>query len=389
MKKVVILLLALCMLFSLLTACGSSSAPAPAGNTEPPKTETTEPAKPETPEPAKPEEKPETRTFTHVNGTEITVPYDVQRIGCLFGPSYEKVVMLGAEDKIVFDGDFHINGWPWSNVIYKHLNDVPGIPNAHSEPNIEDLVGYEPDVVFNFPNPETTAAMEAAGMAVVPSAGTPDYDSIVYEVKAYADAIGGDAPAVAEKYSKYFYDTVDRISAVIGTMDASEFPRVYMANQDILKTSGKSSSMIALIQACGGDPVSKDMEGNSGYVTAEQFVEWDPEYLFVDHAGSSGATAEEVIDEMLSEDVYANVSAVKNDRVYVVPTGVFFWDAGVQKPLLMLYLASTLHPESFEDVDMNAELKSFYSEFFSYDLTDEQAELILRHLNPGDTLPQG
>lgn len=360
MKKALPLLLALCVLLSLLAGCGKT-----------------------------PEKQPETRTFTHVNGTEITVPYNVQRIGCLFGPSYEKVVMLGAEDKIVFDGDFHINGWPWSNVIYKRLNDIPGIVNAHSEPNIEDLVGYEPDVVFNFPNPDTTAAMEAAGMAVVPAAGTPNYDSIVYEVKAYAEAIGGDAPAIAEKYAAYFYATVDRISSVIETMDESEFPRVYMANQDILKTSGKNSSMIALIQTCGGDPVSKDMDGSSGYVTAEQLVEWDPEYLFVDHAGSSGnATAEEVIAETLSEAVYANVSAVKNDNVYVVPTGVFFWDAGVQKPLLMLYLASTLHPESFGDVDMNAELKSFYSEFFDYDLSDEEAELILRHLDPGDTLSQ-
>ena len=86
--------------------------------------------------------------------------------------------MLGAEDKIVFDGDFHIDGWPWSNVIYKYLNDVPGITNAHSAPNIEDLVKYEPDLVFNFPNPETTKAMEEAGIYVVPMASTDKYDSI-------------------------------------------------------------------------------------------------------------------------------------------------------------------------------------------------------------------
>lgn len=48
----------------------------------------------------------------------------------------------------------------------------------------------------------------------------------------------------------------------------------------------------------------------------------------------------------------------------------------------MLYLASTLYPDRFPDVDMTAELKKFYSEFFYYDLSDEQARRILAHLDP-------
>ena len=53
-------------------------------------------------------ENPNHKTIVNVDGTEITVPVEVRKIGCLFGPSYEKVVLLDAEDKIVFDGDFHI-----------------------------------------------------------------------------------------------------------------------------------------------------------------------------------------------------------------------------------------------------------------------------------------
>lgn len=118
-------------------------------------------------------------------------------------------------------------------------------------------------------------------------------------------------------------------------------------------------------------------------VTAEQLVAWDPDYIFVDHAGSSGnKTAEQVIDEMVAQDVYSEMKAVKNDHVEVVPTGVFFWDSGVQKPLLMLYLASTLYPEAFSDVDMKAETKAFYSEFFDYDLSDDEVTRILAHLDP-------
>ena len=148
MKKILCTLMSIMMILAVATGCGQTGGDASSAQTG----------------------ETGTKVITNCDGTEVTVPEKVDKIGCLFGPSYEKVVLLGAEDKIVFDGDYHINSWPWSNVIYKHLNDVPGITNAHSAPNIEDLMGYEPDLVFNFPNPETTKAMEEAGMYVVPMA---------------------------------------------------------------------------------------------------------------------------------------------------------------------------------------------------------------------------
>ena len=319
------------------------------------------------------------KTITNVDGTELQVPETVERIGCLFGPSYEKVVVLGAEDKIVFDGDFHIYSWPWSNVIYKHVNEVPGIPNAHSEPNIEDLMTYEPDVVFNFPNPTTTATMEAAGMSVVPSASTGSYDDVVKMLAVYAEAIGGDAPAIAQTYADYFYEMTDMIAQRVADVPEEERPTVYFANQEILNCSNKTD----LIERCGGVAVSAELTGNSVMVEKEQLIAWNPDYIFVDHAGSSGnATAEEVVNEMLSDADYQALTAVTEDHIVIVPTGVFFWDSGVQQPLMMLLLAQTMYPDLFSDIDMKETLIDFYSQFFYYDLTDEQADMILAHLDP-------
>ncbi|MDD3349559.1 MAG: ABC transporter substrate-binding protein [Eubacteriales bacterium] len=329
-------------------------------------------------------EKNEVKTVINLDGTELTVPTNVEKIGAIFGPAYEKIVLLGAEDKIVFDGDFHINGWPWSNVIYKNLNDVPGILNAHSELNVEDLLQYEADVVFNFSNPETTAALEEAGISVVPMASTNKLSDIKDTVALYAEVIGGDAIEISDRYSEYFDGVVEKISAVTETIPEADRPKVYIANQNILWTSGKNSDLNELIKLAGGNPVAKDLEGGGKTeITKEQFIEWNPDYVFVDHAGSSGnATAEEVIDEMLADAEFSGVNAVSNDQVIVVPTGVFFWDSGVQKPLFALMIAKTLYPEQFADVDIKAELISFYSEFFHYDLTDDEADRILAHLDP-------
>ncbi len=85
---------------------------------------------------------------------------------------------------------------------------------------------------------------------------------------------------------------------------------------------------------------------------------------------------------MLSEPDYQELAAVKNGNIIIVPTGVFFWDAGVQKPFLMLLIAQSLYTEKFAEFDMKSEIMDFYSEFFYYDLTNEQADMILAHLDP-------
>jgi len=372
------LILAISMMMSLaLAACGTSNNQEnSAGNVSQEPTEVVSVS-------LSPEESASSaeayRTVTNIDGTEITVPLNVERIGCLFGPSYEKVVVLGAEDKVVFDGDFHIYSWPWSNMIYQYVNDVPGIENAHSEPNIEDLVTYSPDVVFNFPNPTTTETMEAAGMCVVPSASTGAYDDIVKMLAVYAEVIGGGAIANSDRYAEYFYDMTDMIAERVADVPEDERPTVYFANQEILKCSNKTD----LIERCGGIAVASDITGNSVEIDKEQLIEWNPDYIFVDHAGSSGnATAEEVIAEMLADPVYNSISAVANDSIIIVPTGVFFWDSGVQQPLLMLLLAQTMYPDLFSDMNMKDTLIGFYSEFYYYDLTGEQADLILAHMDP-------
>lgn len=386
MKKLFYLSLALVMILNL-SACSQSGTNTTSNNTvstdtassNTASTDTAADSSANTADTESATDEPAYKTIANVDGTEITVPTKVEKIGCLFGPSYEKVVVLGAEDKIVFDGDYHIYSWPWSNIIYKHVNDVPGIINAHSEPNIEDLVGYSPDIVFNFPNPTTTEAMKAAGMCVVPSASTGSYDDMVKTLSVYADAIGGDAPDIAKKYSDYFYNITGMIADRVSKVAEADRPTVYFANQEILKCSNKTD----LIQRCGGVAVAAELTGGSAIIEKEQLLQWDPDYIFVDHAGSSGnATAEEVIAQMLADADYSKVAAVKNDNVIIVPTGVFFWDSGVQQPLMMLLLAKTMYPDLFSDVNMKDTLIDFYSQFFYYDLTSEQADMILAHLNP-------
>lgn len=329
----------------------------------------------------------DTRTVTNLDGSEIVVPTEVNRVAALFGPSYEKVVLLGAEDKIVANGDFHIDGWPWSNVIYERLDEVPGVPNAHESLNIEEILKLKPDVVFYWDNPAEVQRLQEANIAVVPavsSAQGQKFEDCKNMLMVYAQVLGKEEEKIAQEYCQYFDEKVDMITSVTKDIPEDQKPSVYFAVQKLLWSAGKESDIPEVIDLAGGKCVHANMPGGSkSEVNMEQMLKWDPEYIFVDHAGSSGnASAEEVVSEMSEDARYKQLSAVQNEQVKVCPTGVFFWDAGQQKVLLLMWMAKTLHPDLFEDLDMQAELKYFYKKFYRYDLTDEEVEKILLHMPP-------
>lgn len=323
------------------------------------------------------------RTVTNLDGSTITVPAEVTSVAAIFGPSYEKLVAIGAEDRITCDGDFHISGWPWSNVIYRRINDVPGIPNAHSDLNVEDLVAQGVQVVFCFPNPEQAESINNAGMAAVPMTSTGAFRDVADTLTLYADVMGDEkAAAQAKAYSEYFDEKVAMVKE--RTKGVAERPSVYLAYTDMLHGYGDKSDMVEVIELAGGELASKTLSGSSNIeVTSEQLLEWNPDYIFLDHAGSSGnATAEDAINEALSTGDFNSITAVKENQVVATPTGVFFWDSGVQKILYLIYIAKTIHPDLFEDVDMKELLIDFYQQFFDYKLTDDEANRILNHQDP-------
>lgn len=320
---------------------------------------------------------------TNLDGTKITIPADMTKVAAVFGPSYEKIVAIGCEDKIVCDGDFHMTGWPWSNMIYKDLNNVPGIENAHSNLNVEDLIGYGTQVVFCFPTAGQADSINNAGMTAVPMASTGKFHDTVDTLTLYADVFGtDDAKQRAQDYSNYYDEMVQMVKS--RTASATTTPGVYLAYTDMLHGYGAKSDMVEVISIAGGKLVSTDLAGSSNIATsAEQIVQWNPDYIFVDHAGSSGnASAETAISDAIGTGEYANVTAVKKNQVYATPTGVFFWDSGIQKILYLIYIAKTIHPDLFSDVDMKTLLVDFYARFFDYSLTDDEATRILNHENP-------
>ena len=92
--------------------------------------------------------------------------------------------------------------------------------------------------------------------------------------------------------------------------------------------------------------------------------------------GSSFANSR--IYDVYNNALLADVSAVKNRRVYKMPLGGYRWDPPNQEsPLTWLWLSMILHPDKFQ-WDMNGRIKSNYQFMYGQEVSADDVRNILR-----------
>jgi iron complex transport system substrate-binding protein len=319
-------------------------------------------------------------------GASSDIPENPQALAAVYGPSYEALVLLGAEDRIVVRADVQTENFPWAFEVYSRIGELPVLADVHAAVNVEQLLSYKPDLVYTFPRPNEVALLDKAHIGYVPGRTTRTLAEVKELLHTFAAPLGEDAAARADAYDEYFDEKLAFVKSRTDGLTDGERPSVYYAGTDILTTYGRQSDIIEVIEAAGGMAVTKELEGGNRIGTdAEKLAAWNPEWIFIDHCGMSGSEkgrADEIAAAAYANPRYAGITAIKEGRIVLTPSGVFYWDMGVQKILLVEYMAKTIHPELFSDLDMAKEIQEFYTEFFGYPMSYEQAGMILERQAP-------
>lgn len=118
-----------------------------------------------------------------------------------------------------------------------------------------------------------------------------------------------------------------------------------------------------------------DVEMKSGQgrteVSIEQVIAWNPE-LILCHSGFVLA------DDIMNNAQWADIQAVKDGKVYTTPAIPFNWfdrPPNVMRLLGIEWFATVCYPEI--DIDINQEVRDFFSLFYNVDLTDDQLQSLL------------
>src|SRR5690606_6854944 len=82
--------------------------------------------------------------------------------------------------------------------------------------------------------------------------------------------------------------------------------------------------------------------------------------------------------DIYADPALAGIDAVKNKRVYAVPSGGFWWDPpSAESHLMWKWAAALLHPDTYE-VDLRSEIREHYEFLYGRTITDEQIDNLLR-----------
>ena len=307
-------------------------------------------------------------------GREVRVPIEPQRVACLYTNTGHIMTMLGVGDKIVAVS----NGLKRDKLLHEI---EPSIKEAtlvkvSGAVNFEELLKQNVDLLI-MPSDmyADDAFVKQLNKYNIPFIVT-RFDSIETQqelVTMLGDVF--DAQEEASLYNKMYDEIIASVNDCIKNIPSEKRLRVYHALNEATNTVPAGSLPEEFMKISGGIEVSLDdqlvQDNDKYYASLEQIIAWNPDVIFCNEDG--------VDQYILEKDQWQMIDAVKNGRVYIMPTGISRWGhtTSIETPLAMLWVAKTLYPDACESLDLKAHTKAFYQDLFEYELTDEAYESII------------
>ena len=374
MKKLLALLLAAVMVFSL-AACGAET-PAPAATEAPAVTEA--PAETETPADPTEESAAETVSFTDSTGRAVELPASITKIAPS-GPVATMILAAFAPEKLVCTGT-NI-GDDQAAFLYEGLSDLPMTGQLYGGKatfNLEELLATGAEVIIDLGDfkksiaDDLTALQEQTGLPCIFLEA--DLAHMADAFRSLGTILGKEERG--EELAKLVEETMTMAAENSAKITEDQMVSVlYSSGSDPLGTNAEGSSQAQVLGIVGAknavvvDEVTS--KGGGNMINMEQLYNFDPNVVLV-----TDAAALEIIE---SETAWQELRAVKDGKVYTVPTEPYCWLSAPPSMNMILgvwWLGNLLYPEVY-DYDMTAKAQEIYKTFWNYDLTAEEAAAML------------
>lgn len=327
-----------------------------------------------------------TITIVDHNDNTVVLPADIQRIAvCDILPLPSVLaIFFNSADKIVGMTDTSMSAA--ANSLLGEL--YPEILNAQTdyikgtEVNVESLSALNPDVVFySASSPQLGEQLTNAGFnAVAVSASKWDYDAIE-TLNQWISLLGqmfpeDDKSDLVAARSQEVYDMVQERVKDIPEEERERLFFLFKYSDSAIITSGAHFFGQWWADAVGAVNVGQELEVDNAVETSlEQVYAWDPSLMLITNFTS--AQPDDIYNNTVGVFDWSGVKAVQDKKVFKMPLGMYrSYTCGVDTPMTLLWLAQTVYPDLFSDVDLTQEVKAYYLDVFGVELTDEQADSI-------------
>lgn len=358
-KKILALLLAVCLTISMATACSKSGTNNPSANSE--KQTANENA---------------TTSFTDSAGRKVEVPAHITKIAAS-GAMAQIVLFALAPDMFVGLAS------KWDPVCQQYLDTkyynlpVLGQFYGKGDLNLEEVAKVNPQVIIDVgeSKPSIVEDMDSIQKQV----GIPTVH-IEATTKTMGDAyrklgklLGRENEAeVLAKYCEDVNSKTDNIMKEVGEKGKAKV--LYCLGKDGLNVLAKDSFHAEILdKVCDNVAVVKDIssKGSGNPVDMEQILLWNPDVIIFAPGSIYG--------NVKNDKAWNKLAAIKNGHYYEVPIGPYNWmgnPPSVNRYMGMIWIMQLLYPEKAQ-YNVYEEAAKYYKLFYHCQLTEDQYKALV------------
>ena len=315
----------------------------------------------------------------------VTVPKPIERLITRAPDDARLTIALGAGDKLVASESSVkscLCPTNWGEYTegcmdcYFEILDgrLPDLPETSTRFTIdyELMASLDPDVIFTTGDAdlfENKVGCPCVTFGYVTNEY--NYDGLYGQIELMGYVLG--KRDGADDLIDFIESKVDMVRSVTDNIDESDKPTVYFAPRGCSKgfydpSEGRdftrTVSLYEPLDIAGGMNVARDEPTGNLNVGIEQIIAWNPEYILV---SCSSAEDKDAIEMIMDSDDLKTVSAVQNNKVY----NCFYPYCRGHPPdrslFNMMYMAKLLHPDEFEDLDLEKECNEIFEAFLMVD----------------------
>lgn len=293
-------------------------------------------------------------------GNSVTV-HSADRIVSGYYISTSVCLALGLKDNLV-GIETGSEARPIYNLVAPNL--ITDAVNVGSAKNfdVESCIKTNPDLVI-LPKKAEAYYSTLSDLNIPTIVVNPETQELLEEmIKLIGTATGKQDKA--ESLISYYHEQTSYVSDKVKGI--SEKPTVYMCNPNsYLKTAAGGMYQSDLIKMAGGINVAENISETSwATVDLETIISYNPDIIIVP-VNSDNCQLPKYVEELKTNEALSSVSAIKNGRVYTMPTGYEAWDSPVPSGILgLLWMTKTLHPELVSEEYFVKNVSQFYKTYY-------------------------
>lgn len=296
-------------------------------------------------------------TVIDAAGRMLSIPQerDSLTIASVYAVSVPFLVALGLEDRVVA---INCKSRFWTDNIAA-LDDAGSV--GRGTVDMEALANYAPSVLIHRANdPKTLDAVSVLGVEVlcIRAESMEDVKEMLRLLGRYFGREARAQEVIAYIDTKFAY-----IDSIVKEIPVEDRPKALLMGGELGRIAGGDMIQSWMIEKAGGTAVAADVRNDCNWanVGVETVFSFDPEYLFLTGSTALDYTAEEILED----SAWGAVGAVRDSKVYRVPSGMDCWDLpGVVSVIGTMWMLHKMHPEYFSAEELQKEIDEYYSFFF-------------------------